>query len=61
MKVRVEIRDPNPPAVTARLLVQALMEVNWTKVEQALREAKRRLEASANHLMLLYSSKEEQS
>ena len=38
MKVRVEIRDLNPPAVTARLLVQALMEVNWAKVEQALRE-----------------------
>lgn len=38
MKVRVEIRDPNPPAVTARLLVQALMEVNWAKVERALRE-----------------------
>ncbi len=38
LKVRVEIRDPNPPAVTARLLVQALMEVNWAKVEQALRE-----------------------
>lgn len=38
MKVHIEIRDPNPPAVTARLLVQALMEVNWAKVERALRE-----------------------
>lgn len=38
MKVRVEISDPNPPAVTARLLVQAMIEANWAKVEQALRE-----------------------